>query len=185
LWEPEENAGVRLLGNPTAAVLYPGKLIYALLPYAWAARSYVVAHTALAFVAMLVLMRSWQTSWIGSALSGLAYAFGAPILFQYCNIIYLVGVAWLPLGFHAVDRWVRLGRRWGLIELAVVLAMQTLGGDPQAAYLVGLSAIGYAAGLAWSRNGGGAMPVVGTGPRPRGRARWWWIPLGPSPSSRG
>ena len=33
------------------------------------------------------------------------------ILFQYCNIIYLVGAAWLPLGIHAVDRWVRLGRR--------------------------------------------------------------------------
>src|SRR5207253_3864562 len=75
LWEPEENAGMPLLGNPTAAVLYPGKVIYAALPYAWAARSYVVAHTALAFVAMLVLMRSWRTSWIGSAISGLAYAF--------------------------------------------------------------------------------------------------------------
>jgi hypothetical protein len=25
LWEPEENGGMPLLGNPTAAVLYPGK----------------------------------------------------------------------------------------------------------------------------------------------------------------
>ena len=47
LWEPEENAGMPLLGNPTAAVLYPGKLIYALLPYPWAARVYIVAHTGL------------------------------------------------------------------------------------------------------------------------------------------
>ncbi len=39
LWEPEENAGVPLLGNPTAAVLYPGKLVFAVLPYPWAARS--------------------------------------------------------------------------------------------------------------------------------------------------
>ncbi len=29
LWEPEENAGMPLVGNPTAAVLYPGKVIYA------------------------------------------------------------------------------------------------------------------------------------------------------------
>ncbi len=35
-----------LVGNPTAAVLYPGKVIYALLPYPWAARVYVVFHTA-------------------------------------------------------------------------------------------------------------------------------------------
>ena len=74
-----------------------------------------------------------------------------PILFQYCNVIYLVGAAWLPLGMHAIDRWVRLGRRWGRGELAIVLAMQVLGGDPQAAYLLGLSGAGYALGLAWSR----------------------------------
>ena len=135
-----------LLGNPTAAVLYPGKLVFAVLPYAWGARVYIVAHSALAFFGMLVLMRGWGTTWFGSALSALAYAFGAPILFQYCNVIYLIGAAWLPLGVHAVDRWVRLGRRWGLLELAVVLSMQVLGGDPQAAYLLGLAGIGYAAG---------------------------------------
>src|SRR5271165_4552663 len=146
LWEPEENSGIPLLGNPTAAVLYPGKLVFALLPYAWGARVYVVSHTALAFLSTLIMMRSWGTSWFGSALSALAYAFGAPILFQYCNIIFLIGAAWLPLGFHAVDRWVRLGRRWGLVELAIVLSIQVLAGDPQAAYLLGLASIAYAAG---------------------------------------
>jgi hypothetical protein len=151
LWEPEENAGMPLLGNPTAAVLYPGKLVFAVMPYAWAARIYIVSHTALAFVTMLVLMRGLGTSWVGSTLSAFAYAFGAPILFQYCNIIYLVGAAWLPLGMHAIDRWIRLGRFWGLFELSIVLAMQMLGGDPQAAYLLGLAAAGYAIGIVWSR----------------------------------
>src|SRR4051812_13479261 len=116
LWEPEENGGMPLLGNPTAAVLYPGKVIYGVLPYAWGARIYTVAHTMLAFAAMLALMRNWGTSWTGSTVSALAYAFGAPILFQYCNIIFLVGAAWTPLGFHAVDRWLRLGLRVGLLE---------------------------------------------------------------------
>ncbi len=151
LWEMEENAGMPLLGNPTAAVLYPLKVIYAVLPYAWAARLYVVAHTILAFAAMLVLMRSWGTSWTGSGLSALAYTFGGEVLFQCCNVIYLVGAAWLPLGVHAVDGWVRRGRRWAILELAVVLAMQTLGGEPQSAYLLGLAGLGYAAGLAWER----------------------------------
>ena len=151
LWEPEENAGMPLLGNPTAAVLYPGKLIFAIMPYAWGARIYIVVHSALAFLNMLILMRSWGTSWFGSALSALSYAFGAPVLFQYCNVIFLIGAAWLPLGLHAVDQWVRLGRRWGVLELAIVLSMQTLGGDPQGAYLLGLAGIGYALGLSWSR----------------------------------
>src|SRR5262249_38857460 len=120
-------------------------------------------------------------SWVGSAISGLAYAFGAPILFQYCNIIFLVGAAWLPLGVRAVDRWVRLGRRWGLLELAVVLAMQTLGGDPQSAYLLGLSALGYAAGLAWSRAREGAADSdhgVNSDLRPA-RAFGGWVVWGP------
>ncbi len=155
LWSTQENGGMPLLGNPTAAVLYPGKVIYAVFPYPWAARLYVVAHTLLAFGGMLALMRSWDVGWTGSTVSALSYAFGVPILFQYCNIIFLVGAAWLPLGFRAVDRWLRLGRRWGLIELAVVLAMQVLGGDPQVAYLTGLCAGGYALGLSWSRGRAG------------------------------
>ena len=74
----------------------------------------------------------------------LSYAFGAPVLLMSSNVIFLVGAAWLPLGIRAADRWVRLGRRWGILELAIVLAMQTLGGDPESAYLLGVSAAGYA-----------------------------------------
>jgi hypothetical protein len=144
LWEPEENAGMPLLGNPTAAVLYPGKLIFAALSYPRAARLYVVLHVALAAGAMFLLMRHWQVSRTGSTLAALSYAFGMPVLFQYCNIVFLVGAAWMPLGLRGCDRWLRLGRRWGLVELALVLALQTLGGDPEAAYLVGLCGGGYA-----------------------------------------
>ncbi len=85
LWDSRENAGMPLLGNPTAAVLYPGKLIYGLLPYPWAARFYTIAHVILAMAGMYRLMRGWQTSREGSAFSAMAYAFGAPILFQYCR----------------------------------------------------------------------------------------------------
>src|SRR5439155_5935392 len=62
LWEPEENGGMPLLGNPVAAVLYPGKLLYALLPYPWAAKLYAVAHVLLAGATMYALMRHWETS---------------------------------------------------------------------------------------------------------------------------
>jgi hypothetical protein len=177
LWEPEENAGMPLLGNPAAAVLYPGKVVFAILPYPWAARVYIVAHTALAFVAMLVLQRSWQTSWVGSALGSLSYAFGAPVLFQYANVIYLVGAAWMPLGVHAVDRFLRLGRRWGLVELAIVLAMQVLGGDPESAYLLGLSACGYAAFLSWRRARGADRSPREPGDSPLRSGRRWTIAL--------
>lgn len=167
LWEPEENSGMPLLGNPTAAVLYPGKLLYAVAPnYAWGTRLYTVSHTVLAVVGTFVLLRSWRVSRAGSGIGALAYGFGAPILFQYCNIIFLVGAAWLPLGLRAADQWLRLGRRWSLGELALILAMQSLGGDPQTAYVLGLCAGGYAIGLGWSQRSG--------------RKRWptWLIALG-------
>jgi hypothetical protein len=152
LWSAEENAGMPLLGNPTAAVLYPGKLVFAGFSYAWATRLYLIGHVALAGAGMVLLLRHWQVSRAGSILGGLSYAFGAPILFQYCNIIFLVGASWAPLGLRAADRWVRLGRRRAILELALVLAMQTLGGDPESAYLLGLCAGGYALALSgWFR----------------------------------
>src|SRR3954449_11026238 len=157
-----------LLGNPTAAVLYPGKLVFALFRYPLAARLYVIGHTLLAFATMLALSRHWGTSWVGSAFGALAYAFGGPILFQYCNIIYLVGAAWVPLGFRAVDRWVRLGRRTALAELGAVLAMETLGGDLESAYLTGVCAAGYAAARAWRQaRGTGVGARRETAPRVR------------------
>jgi hypothetical protein len=153
LWMPEENGGMPLLGNPTAAVLYPGKLIFAAMPYPWAARVYVLAHVALAFVAMRALLRHWSISATGATIGALAYAFGAPVLFQYCNVVFLVGAAWMPLGFRSADHWIRLGHPRALGGLAMVLALQTLGGDPQAAYLVAIAATGYALGLAISASG--------------------------------
>src|SRR4051812_13918271 len=113
LWDPGQNGGIPLLGYPMAAVLYPGKVLYALLPYPWAARLYIVAHTVVAFLGMRALARSLGVSMVGSCLGALSYAFGAPILFQYCNVIYLVGAAWAPWGFRALDHLLRQRRRGG------------------------------------------------------------------------
>jgi hypothetical protein len=152
LWAPEASAGTPLLGNPTAAVLYPGKLDFFLLPYPWALRAYLVGHVALAFGAMWALLRGWRVSTTGSVLGALAYAFGVPVLSQTSNMIFLVGAAWAPLGFLASDRWVRCRRRLALPGLASVLALQVLGGDPEAAYVTVACAAGYAAVLSAVRS---------------------------------
>ena len=121
------------------------------MPYAWGARLYVVGHTALAFAGMVALARSLGVSTVGAGIGGLSYAFGGPVLFQYCNVIYLVGAAWVPWGLRAAERLVRLRRPGPLVELAVVLAMQVHGGDPQAAYLTVVCGAGYAVVLARPR----------------------------------
>jgi hypothetical protein len=164
LWEPGLNGGTPLLGYPMAAVLYPGKVLYGLLPYAWGARAYVVAHTALAMLGAVALGRALGVGRAGSLLGGLSYAFGAPVLSQYCNVIFLVGAAWVPWGLRALDRLLRQGRRAGAAELAVVLAMQVLGGDPESAYLTALCGAGYAVVLALEARG-----------RPLPRPSWPWL----------
>ena len=86
-----------LLGNPTAAVLYPGKLVFCRpIPYPWGARLYVIGHVLLAAAGMYALSRSWGVSRAGSGIAALGYGFGAPVLFQYCNVIFLVGAALDP-----------------------------------------------------------------------------------------
>jgi hypothetical protein len=172
LWEPEENGGMPLVGNPSAAVFYPGKILYFLLPYPWAARLYVIAHLLLAFAGTVALLRSWKVSWTGSSLGALAYAFGGPVLFQYSNVIYLVGAAWVPLGLRGVDRTVRLRKRRASLGLAVVLALQILGGDPEAAYLVFLCGGLYAATIAWQDR---RQPSADS---PPARTRAIWIGAG-------
>jgi hypothetical protein len=164
LWDPAQNAGVPLLGMPMAAVLYPGKILFALLPYPWATRLYTLAHVALAWAGMVALARAWRLSHTAAAIAALAYAFGAPVLFQYCNIIYLVGAAWLPWGFLALELLLHRRRRLGLLGLAAVLALQVLGGDPEAAYLTVLCGGGYALVLA---AGDGASRWW----------RWWWAAI--------
>ena len=148
LWDPWENGGMPLLGAATTAALYPGKLVYAISSYAAGTKLYAIGHVLLAFFAMYTLMRHWRTSRSGSTIAAFGYAFGAPVLFQYCNIIFLVGAAWTPLGLLAADRLVRLRRRRGIVELAAVLAMQVLGGDPESSYVLGVLAAGYAVAIA-------------------------------------
>ena len=102
---------------------------------------------ALAFAAMSILMRGWGVSPTGSVLATLAYAFGGPVLLQYCNVIFLVGAAWMPLAFYFADRWLHIGDRRALAWLGLVLTMQTLGGDPEVAYLSAFAAAICALGV--------------------------------------
>ncbi len=151
LWNPWQNAGTPLLGMPMAAVLYPGKLLYAVLPYPMAARWYIIGHVLIAAIGMLAMARALGTSWTGAAIAAFSYAFGAPVLSQYSNVIFLVGAAWMPWGFRAIHGLADPRTRWAVIELAIVLGLQVLGGDPEAAYLTVVSGVLYAGVIAFGR----------------------------------
>jgi hypothetical protein len=135
LWNPYENLGVPLAGNATASVFYPGTLIL-LLPvgFATAYQAYILAHSLLAAWAAYRLARHWQASVEGAAIAAVSYAFCGNVLFQYANVVFLVGAAWLPLAVLTADRMlVTRGPKWALL-FGATLALMTLGGDPQMAY---------------------------------------------------
>ena len=145
LWNPQENCGVPVLADATSSVLYPGKLLFA-LPFVYAIKYklYITGHIILAAAAAFCLARHWRASSYAAGLCAVSYAFGGSVLFQYANVVFLVGAAWLPLAFLTADRMlVARSLRWSL-AFAAVLALMVLGGDPQAAYHAGLLSALYA-----------------------------------------
>jgi len=162
LWNPYDNLGMPLAAGGTASVFYPGRLLFWLPVSAERAfAAYVVVHWLLAAWGAFRLARWWQCSRTGAALAAAAYALGAPVLFQYSNVVFLVAAAWLPWGVQAVDRTLREQTLNAALGLAAVLALVTLGGDPQTAYHLGLIA---AAELVWLwRHAGRAAGGQGRG----------------------
>jgi hypothetical protein len=148
LWNPLEERGRPLWADPTAAVLYPGQLIFALpCSFATAYKVYIVGHILLCGLTSLIAARRLQLDWAAAAVASVSYALGGSVVFQYCNLPYLIGAAWLPLGASAVLGVVQGHGRWSQLELVAVLVVLVLGGDPQAAYLLGVMSV-VAAGLA-------------------------------------
>ncbi|MFO7902465.1 MAG: hypothetical protein R6U98_07385 [Pirellulaceae bacterium] len=104
---------------------------------------------------------------LAAGLCAVAYAFSGTVLFQYCNVVFLVGAAWLPWALLATDRMLTQRRlAWALV-LGICLALMVLGGDPQMAYHTGI----LAALLAWLRRGRpGVEPASEPVTPPVGRA---------------
>ncbi|HTM53794.1 MAG TPA: hypothetical protein VL175_07170, partial [Pirellulales bacterium] len=142
LWNPYENSGVPLLAENTSSVFYPGKLLFALpLDYTWLYNLYIVAHVGLAAATSYRLARYWGASQLAAGLATLSYAFGGSVLFQYCNVVFLVGAAWLPLAIELSDRMIAHTSSWATAGFGLVLAVIVLGGDPQMAYNAALLAL--------------------------------------------
>jgi hypothetical protein len=149
LWNPYENLGVPLVAENTSSVFYPGKVLFALpLDYTWLYNAYIVLHVVLAAATSYLLARHFRASSLGAGVAAISYAFCGNVLFQYSNVIYLVGAAWLPLAWLYVDRLLRLHQGRASIGFGVVLALMVLGGDPHLAYNTAIVACGYAV-LLW------------------------------------
>lgn len=102
LWNPYENLGQPLAGNPTSAVFYPLQLIF-FLPFSFGVcfKIYILIHLPIAFAGLFLLARHWNRSVKASVFAAATYTFCAPVFSQYSNPIFLIGAAWLPWGIWA------------------------------------------------------------------------------------
>ena len=143
MWNPYDSLGIPHLADCTSSVLYPGKIIF-LLPKRYSNRFalFVSLHVLLAAWGMYHLSTKWKCSMLASGLSSLSYAFGGIVIFQYCNIPYLISAAWLPFAASAAYEMVMRRHVRHAVSLGLVLSLMILGGDPQTAYHVVLATLG-------------------------------------------
>ena len=159
LWNPFDGIGQPLLGDPTAAVLYPGKLLFCLpMEYRVCFAIYVVAHLWLAGVGAFYCAQHFRTGWHGALLAGFSYELGGHVLFQYCNPVFSVGAAWLPWGLllteqivTGVGRGTYLDGKHSLLTLrresvlfAGVLTLMVLGGGSADGHTTAYLSVGCA-----------------------------------------
>ena len=143
LWMPFENTGFPLLADGTSSLLYPGKAIFLLRSISFPARYgwYLALHVLLAAGGSYALARTLGANRWGATLAAISYAFGGSVLFQVCNVIYLISAAWLPWALRCVWKMNQTRPRAGnTIYASICCSMMILGGDPQMVYHVGLIA---------------------------------------------
>lgn len=153
LWDPFENLGQPLAGNPTSSAFYPGKAIFFLasagcVDFNACFSLYIIGHVALSFFGVYFLTRRLGISRSGAVLAGTSYSFSGPILFQYSNVVFLVGAAWLPfLALFSFDFFASatLGAKLkSALKLSVAQSLAILGGEPQIVYLSTLAFFAFA-----------------------------------------
>ncbi len=144
-WNPLSHCGVPFLAQWGTMVLYPGSLIYLLLPLPWSLNLFCILHLGFGGVGMYQLATRWSQSERGGALAGLAFACSG--LTQACLLWpnYIAAVAWVPWVLQAVERAARNGGRQVLVA-ALVVALQYLTGAPE---LIGMTWL-TAAVAAWA-----------------------------------
>jgi hypothetical protein len=152
MWNPYENCGAPVLADASSSVLYPGKLLFMLpVDFSLAYKLYVALHVVLAAAASYWLARRWSASPPAAALAAIAYACGGNVVFQYANVVFLVGAAWLPLAALAAERMFSKLSWSASLSLGAILALMILGGDPQMAYHALLIAILFGLVILWAQ----------------------------------
>ncbi|MBI3877065.1 MAG: hypothetical protein HY300_14100, partial [Verrucomicrobia bacterium] len=129
-WNPHVNCGVPFLAQWNTLTLYPGSLIYLLLPLPWSLGIFCLAHWMLGGLGMYALAQRWTHSRFAASAAGVAFVFSGTLLTCHVFANYLVTFGWMPWVVLLVDRAGREGGRT-IVLAALAGAMQMLSGAPE------------------------------------------------------
>ncbi|MDR1478081.1 MAG: YfhO family protein [Planctomycetaceae bacterium] len=164
-WNPYENLGQPFAANPTSLCFYPITILAVLATTLGIDRdcaySFCVGvHVLIAVFTCYRFIRISRLSRAAAVFAGLSYGFSGAVLFQWNNLPFLIGAAWLPEALRQVKIIIDGNRNsvggdsyshnmctdfsykklstihLNIIALAAAMSMLILGGDPQTAYNV-------------------------------------------------
>jgi hypothetical protein len=126
-WNPHQFSGTPFAADPLSGWTYlPAMLLFALLPLAGAAKSYLFLHLLLAGLSVYALARSLGMGLPGALLAAVAYEFnGFLYLSNTCCFGHVPVVCWLPLVILGAELAIRSSGRlervlwWGISGLAL------------------------------------------------------------------
>ncbi|MDR2762692.1 MAG: YfhO family protein [Planctomycetaceae bacterium] len=171
LWNPYENLGQPLAADPTSLCFYPVMIFAVIASVLGMNRDFAYSicvgfHILLAAVTCYRFIRLNRLSREAGVFAGLSYALGGVVIFQWNNLPFLIGAAWLPEALSQAKIIIDANKsnssnsvyrkggicslfdldqfsyknsadiRFNVIAFAIVLSMMILGGDIQTAYNV-------------------------------------------------
>jgi hypothetical protein len=142
LWNMHEDMGLDVVGDASSAIFYPMKLVMhvPIGDYRFRFGWYIALHGLLAIINAAFAARTFGCSSFSATIAGLSFGLSGPVLFTSMNVIFLVGLAWLPMAVAFVWEIYRRPTIRKSMALSFCLCMMILGGDAQMAYHVVLIA---------------------------------------------
>jgi hypothetical protein len=129
VWDTYERFGMPLLADPGVQLFYPTTWLVLVLPPDAVYALLVLGHCLLAGAGVFLLCRRWVSSWLGSAVAGVAFATSGPFLSLVTLYHHFVSAAWIPWVLLALEKMLREPTPGAVLLLAGAAAAQALGGS--------------------------------------------------------
>ncbi len=131
LWNPLNNCGLPFLAQWNTMTLYPGSLIYLLLPLPWSLSFFCLAHMFLAGLGAYFLAFRWTGNRLAATVAGVTFAFNGLTWYALMWTNNIAALGWMPWVVLTAERAWREGGTRRIALAALTGAMQMLTGAPE------------------------------------------------------